>query len=67
MLTNDCLGLVSCFAGLYAPVPRVLKSCVTSTPAVSEPRTAATAATRFTRFRDDAAFGAGRIDGRRRG
>ena len=67
MLTNDRLGLVSCFAGLYAPVPRVLKSCVTDTPAVSEPSTAATAATDFARFRDDAAFAAYGTDGHRRG
>ena len=40
---------------------------VTSTSAVSEPRTTATAATNFPRFRDDAAFGANGTDARRRG
>ena len=59
-------GLSPCFAGLHALVPRVLKSCVTDTPAVSEPRTAATAATALPRFRDGAAFGAYGTDGRRR-
>ena len=39
---------------------------VTSTSAVSEPRTTATAATTFPRFRDDAAFGANGTDARRR-
>ena len=34
---------------------------------VSEPRTTSTAATRFPRFRDDAAFGTYGTDGRRRG
>ena len=39
---------------------------VTSTSAVSEPSTAATAATNFPRFSDDAAFGAYGTDSRRR-
>ena len=40
---------------------------VTSTSAVSEPRTSATAAACFPRFRDDTAFGAYKTDSRRRG
>ena len=40
---------------------------VTSTSTCSEPRTTATAATMFSRFRDDAAFGTDGTDGRRRG
>ena len=48
-------------------MPRVIKLGVTSTSAVSEPRTTVPAATDFSRFRDDAAFGAYGTDGRRRG
>ena len=40
---------------------------VTGTSAVSEPRTAATTATNFPGFLDDAAFAAYRTDGHRRG
>jgi len=58
LLTDGYPGLCLCFAGLYALVPRVLKSYVTSTSAVFEPGTSATTATQFTRFRDGAAFGA---------
>ena len=54
------------FAGLDALVPRVIKVDVTNTSAVSEPRTTAAAATNFLRFRNGAAFGAYRTDGRRR-
>ena len=57
MSANGYLGLRQCFAGLDALVPRVIKLGVTITSAVSEPRTTATAATYFPRFRDDAAFG----------
>ena len=57
------LGLHSPFADLNALVPRVLKLGVTSTSAVSEPRTAATTATAFPRFLDDAAFAAYGPDG----
>ena len=64
---NSCLGMHQCFAGLDALVPRVLKIDVTSTSAVSEPRTAATAATSFAGFLDGAAFGAYGTDGRRHG
>ena len=60
------LKLRQCFAGLDALVPRVIELAVTSTSAVSEPRTTATAATDFPRFRDDAAFRAYRTDGPRR-
>ena len=45
----------------------MIKFDVTSTPTVSEPRTTVAAATRFPRFRDDAAFGTYGTDGRRRG
>ena len=45
----------------------MIKFCVTSASAVSEPRTTATAATNFPGFRDYAAFGTGGTDGRRRG
>ena len=63
---DDCLGLSSCFAYSDALVPRATKFCVTSTSAVSEPRTAATATTAFPRFLDGAAFAAFGSDGRRR-
>ena len=56
-----------CFAGLDALVPRVVKLDVTSTSAVSEPRTTVAAATDFLRFHNDTTFGAYRTDGRRRG
>ena len=39
-----------CFASLDALVPRVLKFCVASDPAASEPRTATTATTEFAGF-----------------
>ena len=66
-VTDDCLGLPPCFAGLDALVPRVLKLGAASTSAVSEPRTTATATTFFTRSRDGATFGTYGTDGRRRG
>ena len=65
MSADDCLGLCQYFAGLDALVPRVIKIGVASTSTVSEPRTTATAATTFPRFRDDAAFGANGTDARR--
>ena len=55
------------FAGLDALVPRVMKLGVTSSSAVSEPRTTAAATTDFARFLDGAAFGAYQTDCRRRG
>ena len=55
-----------CFASLDAFVPRVLKIRVASSPAVSEPRTATSAATEFAGFRDRAAYEAHGIDGPRR-
>ena len=58
LLADNCPGLRPCCAGLDALGPRVTKFCVTSTSAVSEPRTPATAATTFTGFADGAAFGA---------
>ena len=45
----------------------MIKLEVTSPSTVSEPRTTATAATNFSGFRDDAAFGAYGSNGRRRG
>ena len=66
MLTVGCLELRPCSAGPDALVPRVTKLGVTSTSAVSEPRTTATTTTTFPRFRDGAAFGAYGIDGRHR-
>ena len=53
-----------CFADPDAFVPRVIMLGVTSTSAVSEPRTAATTTTAFPRFRDGAAFAAFGPDGR---
>ena len=47
-----------------ALVPRVIKFCVTSDSAVSEPRTSATATTSFARFVNGATFGAPEIDNR---
>ena len=64
---DGCLEPRPCFAGLDALVPRVMELCVTSSSAVSEPRTTATAATDFSRFRDRAAFGAYQTDCRGRG
>ena len=66
MSAHGCLELRPCFAGLDALIPRVITLGITSTSAVSEPRTTATAATKFLRFRDYAAFGAYGTDGRRR-
>ena len=60
------LGLPPCFADLDALVPRVFKIGVTSSSAVSEPRTTATATTVFPRFRDGAAFATYMPDGCRR-
>ena len=60
------LGLWPCFADLDALVPSVIKLRVNTTSAVSEPRTAATTTTAFTRFRDGAAFAAFGSDGHRR-
>ena len=58
LLTDGYPGLSSpCFAGLYTLVPRVLKSPVTRTPAVSEPRTTATTTTTLARFAEGAAVG----------
>ena len=47
-------------------MPRVMELGVTSSSAVSEPRTAATATTHFAGFLDVAAFRAYGTDGRRR-
>ena len=66
LLTDSCPGLSPCFAGLNALVPRVLKSYVTSTSAIFEPGTAASATTAFARFPDGAASGASGTAGRRR-
>ena len=64
---DGCLGLRQCTAGLDALVPCVVKLYFPSTSAVSEPRTTATAATRFPRFRDNATFGACETDNPRCG
>ena len=66
-MADGCVQLCEWFAGLDALIPRVVKLLeVTSTSTVSEPRTTATAATDFSRFRDDATFIAYGTDGRRR-
>ena len=52
------------FAGLDALVPRVIKLCVASSSAVSEPRAAATTATTFVRFTHISAFVAYGTDNR---
>ena len=54
---DDCLEIRACFASLKPFIPRVIKFCVASTSAVSEPRTAASATTRFARSFNSAAFG----------
>ena len=65
--TDDYPGPRPCCACLYALVPRVLESRLTSsTSAVSEPGTAARATTAFPRFRDSGACMACCTDGRRR-
>ena len=64
---NGCLGLRQCFAGLDALIPRVIRIGVTSGATVPEPRTAAAAATSFSRFRNDTAFSAYGPYGLRRG
>ena len=66
LCAEGCLGLCQCFTGPDALVPRVTKLGVTSTSAVSEPRTTATTASDFPRFSDGATFGAHGTDGRRR-
>ena len=58
---DDRLELRPSFAGLDALVPRIMKVGVTSTSAVLEPRTAATATTAFPRLLDGTAFGAYKI------
>ena len=64
--THHHLGWL-CFACLDALVPRVLECCVASCPAVSEPRTATSAATEFAGFRDGATCEAYGSNGLRRG
>ena len=66
LLPHRCLRL-SCFTSMDAFVPRVLKFCVASSPAVSEPRTATSAAAEFAGFRDGATSEAHGTDERRRG
>ena len=66
-MADGCLDLLQWFAGLNALVPRVIKLCVTSSSAVSEPSATATATTAFPRFRDNAAFDTCGTDCRRRG
>ena len=66
-VAHGCLELWPCFASLNTLVPRVMKLDVTSTSAVSEPRTAATATTVFPGFPNGAAFAAYGTDYLRRG
>ena len=67
-MANGSLGLrPRNFAGLDTLVPRVINLGVASTPAVSEPRTTAAAATAFAGFPDNATCGAKQTDGLRRG
>ena len=66
MLTNRRLEL-SCFASLDTLVPRVLKFCVASSPAVPEPRATTSAATEFAGFLDCTTCEADGTDGRRNG
>ena len=66
LLADGPIGLSTSFAGLDALVPRVIKIWVTSTSAIVEPRTAATAATSFPGFLHGATYGAYGIDDRRR-
>ena len=63
LMTHHCLGLSPCSAALNALVPCVLKLCVVSSPAFSEPSTTSTATTVFSGFLDGAAFGAHAADG----
>ena len=64
LLAHLChLGLL-CFASLDTLVPRVLKVCVDSSPAVSEPRTATCTTTEFAGFLDGATCEAQGTDGR---
>ena len=66
MSAASSLGLRPYFAGLDALVPRVMKLDITTTSAVSEPRTAATTTTAFTRFLDGTAFATFAPDDHRR-
>ena len=65
LLADGFLGLRQCFTCLDAVVPRVIKFDVTSNPAVSGPRTTATATAVFAGFLDGAAFAACGTDCRR--
>ena len=65
MPADGYLELRPCSAGLDALVPRVTKLGFSTTPAVSEPRTAPTATTAFSRFLDGTAFAALVPDDRR--
>ena len=56
-MINARLRVRPCFAGPDALGPRVTKLGVTTTSAVSKPRTPATTATGFAGFLDGAAFG----------
>ena len=67
LLSDDCLGLRPCFAGLQALMPRVINVCVAVTSAFIEPRTSATTTTDFSRSLRYTAFQAHRIDCRHHG
>ena len=60
------LGL-ACFASLDALVPRMLKFCIASSPALSEPRTATSATTQLAGILDGTTLEAQETDGRRCG
>ena len=66
LFADGFLRLRSCFAGLDALVPSVIKFRVASTSALSEPRTSTTATTNFARFPNVATSGAHGTDDRRR-
>ena len=57
----------SCFASLDALVPRVLKFCIDSSPAVSEPGTATSTTTEFAGFLGGTTCEARGSNSRRRG
>ena len=61
---HDRLELLR-FASLNALVPRVLKICVASSPAVVKPRTPTSATAAFARFRDGTTCAANGTHGRR--
>ena len=66
VMADDCLGMLTRFAGPDTLIPCVLQIGVTTTSAGSEPRTAATATTHFARLHNRNTFGTyGTYDRRR--